>query len=197
MKTLNKIIFYVLSWTWGCIMTVIGAIGALGLLITGHKPKRFHHMIYFEVGRSWGGVNFGMFFFTSKGCGLSTKQHETGHGFQNAVLGPLFPFLVGLPSATRCLLYDFPTRKSKTKYCVILYIIISVVSIGLAVLTLLTIPWTVVFPIFLFLYGTALCGWLLFVETPKFDKGYVNYYSVWFEGQASRLGEKYCPSEVL
>jgi hypothetical protein len=34
----NKTLFYVLSWTWGIIMTLIGAIVALVLIIAGKKP---------------------------------------------------------------------------------------------------------------------------------------------------------------
>ena len=101
MKTFKTIIFWFLSLTWGLPMTLMGAIVAFVLLITGHKPKRFHHSIYFEVGENWGGFEAGGFFFTDKTPSLHTKQHESGHGLQNIVLGPLMPFVVSIPSAIR------------------------------------------------------------------------------------------------
>ena len=38
---------------------------------------------------------------------LHTKQHELGHTFQNAILGPFFIFLVSIPSAIRYWLHRF------------------------------------------------------------------------------------------
>ena len=29
------------------------------------------------------------------------------------------------------------------------------------------------------------------LEIPKYDKGYVDYDSIWFEGEASRLGDEF------
>ncbi len=98
---MKKAIFWALSWTWGIITTLMGTLIALALIIAGHKPKRFHGLVYFEVGEGWGGVNFGPFFFISHDCGLHAKQHEAGHGLQNVMLGPLMPFLVLIPSAAR------------------------------------------------------------------------------------------------
>ena len=140
MKTFKTIIFWFLSLTWGLPMTLMGAIVAFALLITGHKPKCFHHSIYFEVGENWGGFEAGGFFFTDKTPSLHTKQHESGHGLQNIVLGPLMPFVVSIPSAIR---YWYRRIKQKRNPNVVL---------------------------------------------PPYD-------SIWFEGQATRLGEKYFKEE--
>lgn len=48
MKTVKAIMFWLLSLTWGALMTLCGGVVALALLVTGHKPKRFHYLIYFE-----------------------------------------------------------------------------------------------------------------------------------------------------
>ncbi len=93
-------LFWLLSCTWGIIMTLIGAIAALALIITKHKPKIFHGLVYFEVGYNWGGVNLGAFFIVSNGQPLQTKQHEAGHGLQNIMLGIFMP-IIGIMSATR------------------------------------------------------------------------------------------------
>ena len=80
MKIIKAVLFWVISWTWGLPMTLIGGIAAVILMITGHKPRRFHYFIYFEVGEGWGGVEFGSFFIVNKGAGNGIKQHEAGHG---------------------------------------------------------------------------------------------------------------------
>lgn len=101
MKSSNYPLFYLLSFTWGIIMSFIGCIVAVVLLAMGYEPKRFHCMIYFEVGSGWGGVNLGCFFIVQKGSPLSRLQHESGHGLQNATLGVFMPFVVAIPSAIR------------------------------------------------------------------------------------------------
>lgn len=138
MKTLKVIGFWLLSWTWGLPMTLFGGLVALGLLITGHKPKRFHHFIYFEVGSNWGGFEAGCFFFANKNSSLHLKQHESGHGIQNIIFGWLMPFIVSIPSCVRYWYREIVVRTGKKKYS----------------------------------------------ELPPYD-------SIWFEGWATKLGEKY------
>lgn len=92
-------------------MTSIGFIGAVALLISGHKPKTYKGSVYFEVGKSWGGVNFGPFFFVDDKTTLHTVQHEWGHGIQNIIFGPLHVFLVAIPSAIRYHYRNFITSE--------------------------------------------------------------------------------------
>ena len=98
---MNSKKFWALSLTWGLVMTLIGAIIALGLILTGHKPKIHHCLIYFEVGKGWGGFNCGAFFFTNKNPSRHLLEHESGHGIQNIKFGWLMPFVVAIPSAIR------------------------------------------------------------------------------------------------
>lgn len=97
----NKVLYYVLSLTWGLPMTMIGAVVALCLVISGHKPKRWGGCIYFNVGKRWGGLELGLFFLTDKRDSESTKNHEFGHSIQNCRYGFLMPFIVCIPSAAR------------------------------------------------------------------------------------------------
>lgn len=138
MRTLKAILFWILSLTWGLPMTLVGIVCALALLITGHKPKRFHYFIYLEVGEGWGGFEAGCFFFCSKNSSLHLKQHEAGHGIQNIILGPLMPFIVSIPSAVRYWYREIVVRTGRKKYS----------------------------------------------DLPPYD-------SIWFEGWATSLGEKY------
>lgn len=133
---MKKILYWIVSLTWGGLMTFIGLIIAFVLLLTGHKPYKFGYTFYFKVGKSWGGLELGGLFITDSTPSLHTLCHEHGHGFQNLWWGPLFPFVIGIPSAIRYWYREIKYhRKGK-------------------------VPPT-------------------------------TYDSMWFEGQASRLGEKY------
>ena len=100
---MNKkvLLYYVLSFTWGLPMTLIGCIGMLVLICIGYKPKKFKHMYYIETKGSWGGVTLGCFIFTCKNPSQSLLEHESGHTLQNIMFGPLMPFLVAIPSCIR------------------------------------------------------------------------------------------------
>lgn len=108
---INKKIFYILSFTWGLPLTIVGGLVALVLLITGHKPKCFGWCLYFEVGEGWGGFEMGPIFLCSKTCSEHTKIHEFGHGIQNCYFGPLMIFVVCIPSAIRYWIREW--KKSK------------------------------------------------------------------------------------
>lgn len=129
--------FWVASLTWGCLMTLIGAVIALAMLVIGKKPRRFHYFIYFSIGEYWGGFNCGPFIFIDgdtakaheqcvraygKGSGWSLRmiQHETGHGLQNIMLGVFMPFVIAIPSCIRYwyreLKYYRRGKEPKTEY---------------------------------------------------------------------------------
>jgi len=101
MKDINKTLYFLLSFTWGLPMTLIGCIAAVAMIITGHKPKRFGWAIYFEIGKGWGGVNLGPVFICNRDSSDNLKAHEFGHSIQNCYFGPLMIFIVAIPSATR------------------------------------------------------------------------------------------------
>lgn len=98
---MRKILFYVLSCTWGIIMTVIGAVAAIILKARGYVPKKHGWCYHFEYGYGWGGVNLGIVMITSIAPSDHTKNHEHGHALQNCIWGPLMPFVIALPSAIR------------------------------------------------------------------------------------------------
>lgn len=141
MNKFKKVLFYILSFTWGLPMTLMGLFGGLFLMAKGIKPKRFNNNIYFEVGSHWGGLEAGMFFFTDTTPSLHTKQHEAGHGIQNIIFGFFMPFVVSIPSAIRY--------------------------------------W-----------------YRIYMRTNHPEVTLSSYDSIWFEGWATRLGEKYFPEDI-
>ena len=101
MKKLSKRAFYILSWTWGLPMTLIGAIVTLVLKIAGKEVKKWGYCYYVEVGKNWGGLELGMFFLKDSNPSTHTNNHEHGHAIQNCYWGILMPFVICIPSAIR------------------------------------------------------------------------------------------------
>lgn len=89
--------FYILNFTWGLPMNLIGFV-ALLLLLPFKRPYKYGPCLHIEIGRGWGGVNFGLIFITQKNASERLKMHEVGHAVQNAMYGFLMPFIVGIPS---------------------------------------------------------------------------------------------------
>ena len=106
-----RVPFLLLSVTWGLPMTLIGALSALLLLISGHKPKIFGCCVLFELPKISFGLSLGIFIIAPEGD-IPVKEHEHGHSIQNIYFGPFMPFCVGIPSVVR---YWYRKIKAKTK----------------------------------------------------------------------------------
>lgn len=119
-RTKKLICFYIISFTWGIIMSIIGLIVILFSLFF-KKVKTYHGRLYAVWGERWGGVELGCFFVCSKtGEYDSLMAHECGHTLQNCIWGPLMPFVVCIPSAIRYWYREFKYHKKglipPTKY---------------------------------------------------------------------------------
>ena len=126
MRALKIAGFWLLSLTWGCMMTIIGLLVALIMLCTGHRPHVFGYGFYFVVGKHWGGCELGVVFLVNKSPSLALLQHEAGHGVQNIIFGVLMPLIVasrprfgiGGVGGTRRAVIITPKRRSRrmTRY---------------------------------------------------------------------------------
>ena len=143
MKKIHYILYWLISLTWGCLLTYPGLIVALFLIITKHKVYKLGPNIYFKVGVGWGGLEFGPVFLVSKDSPDCTILHEAGHGIQNIMWGILMPFVISIPSAIRYWYREIIYRTNRTKYN----------------------------------------------KLPPYD-------SIWFEGQATKLGINYYYTEL-
>lgn len=112
---LKRILFYVMSFTWGGLMSLIGLLTILILLPFG-KLHTYHGRLYMRIGERWGGVELGCFFLCDKTAGEHTLAHECGHGLQNCLWGPLMPFVVCIPSAVRYWYREYIYRTDREKY---------------------------------------------------------------------------------
>lgn len=113
----HRWLYEVLIYTWGGIMSLIGLVAAgIMRVFGGSKAKRFAGgwTFYQEVGECWGGVSLGGNFFKDKNCtGEETCEHEFGHTFQNALLGPLAIVLAFVPSFVRYWYQTWADKKGK------------------------------------------------------------------------------------
>lgn len=119
MKTIknNPVLYYLLQFTWGLTMNIAGALTFAFLIIFKKKKvERYQNTLYISVGKTWGGCNLGMFFLTDRHAAGTTKMHEAGHGLQNAVFGPLFLFIVAIPSAIRYHYREWRRKKGLPNY---------------------------------------------------------------------------------
>ena len=98
---LNRTSYYILSFTWGLPLTLVGLAVSFLMIITGHRPKRYGWTWYFDAGENWGGSEFGICFVKARNEGDRICRHEFGHGIQNCIYGPLTPIIVNLPSSAR------------------------------------------------------------------------------------------------
>ena len=196
-RALQRAGYWLVSLTWGGLMTWTGAFIALVMLLSRHAPQKLGPNVYFEVGLGWGGMEYGAFFFVERNAARETILHEAGHGIQNLLLGPLMPFVVCIPSALRYWMRNCKTLAGKRVFsgavCLLLALLGAAGMIVAAMLGLSGGIWALFgVGLFLVLYAAALGVWMQAFEIPKYRYGaYVSYDGIWFEASATRLGEQY------
>ncbi len=90
--------------TYGFFQNLLGLL----LFIKNRKCKHafYHGAILTYHDGDWGGVSLGMFIFVNHKRGEEWSKpatvHEYGHTIQSLILGPLYLFVVGLPSFIWC-----------------------------------------------------------------------------------------------
>lgn len=120
-KYLTKKEFYTLSWTWGILMSLIGAIVCGSILLYGLITKKNYQLkkhgwcYYISIGKNWGGLELGIFFLCDSRESLSICWHEHGHGIQNCYWGILMPFVISIPSAIRYWYREFKYNRKGVK----------------------------------------------------------------------------------
>lgn len=111
-------LYYLLSFTWGLPMNIVGGLVALVLLCFRKKPKWYGWNLCFELPVNFG-LSLGIFFIAPIGGSTHTKNHEHGHSIQNAYFGPFSIGAVNVPSAVRFWIREIQSKrgnKPKTLY---------------------------------------------------------------------------------
>lgn len=120
----HRWLYYLMACTWGIIMTILGLIITLILgIVKIFIPKkvifkRYYWIYSITVGPEWwGGCEMGLMFLRDHNSSVNyINPHEFGHTFQNCLLGPLFPFIVAIPSAIRYWLREIFPKKIWAPY---------------------------------------------------------------------------------
>ena len=120
----HRWLYYFMACTWGIIMTILGCLITIILAIVKiFIPKkvifkRYYWIYSITVGPEWwGGCEMGLMFLRDHNSSVNyINPHEFGHTFQNCLLGPLFPFMVAIPSAIRYWLREIFPKKMWAPY---------------------------------------------------------------------------------
>ena len=186
-----KIFYYIIQWTWGIVMNIIGLCVFLFAKIKKYETYKYRNAICIVAPTNFGGLELGMFFIRGKD-NQSVCPHEYGHGIQNLWWGPLFPFVIAIPSAFRYWVRNFKNTEEKKDFATTVFVI---ALIPLCIITILSLclSWLAVAIIgfLLMCYLIGLFLWMMLKEIPKYNNyAYVPYDSIWFEGQATNLGTR-------
>lgn len=103
---MKKFLFYLIEFTWALPQNLVGGIAYL-ILSRKHEHERFHNsVITYVEKKGFGGVSIGIFIFINpdKKQDLlhDVRIHEYGHTIQSLFLGPVWPFIIALPSVIWC-----------------------------------------------------------------------------------------------
>lgn len=111
------ILYWIWSLTWNGFMTILGLFVTLfAIIFRKGRVRRNGYSIITVFGGNWGGLSLGAFSF----CGNYSESywyfeevrcHEFGHSLQGLIWGPLFIFVIGIPSVCRYLYYTIVTSR--------------------------------------------------------------------------------------
>lgn len=115
---MKRFLFWFVQCTWGILQTLVGAIL---LLCVSHKIEG--HVWYRKASASTvlstklsGAISLGAFIICFYAPDEDTYKHEFGHCIQSLILGPLFLFVIGLPSLIWCGCFDKYRQKHNISY---------------------------------------------------------------------------------
>jgi hypothetical protein len=142
----------------------------------------------FEFGECWGGLCLGPFQFVNKYATNKIKDHEYGHSIQNILFGPLFLFIVGIPSLVRCYLYNHKQTAKQLEYISFVCLIFLLLTFGLIMLAVaLRSVFLTVLSGAVFLYAVAIVTLLLIVFILKYFLVKLKRWMTWQKQQKKRI----------
>ena len=103
------VLFYILSWTWGILESLLGFLVILPIMLIG-RIYIFCNRLVVQTPKffgRWGWAALGCFAMVSynhKPNSIVIIQ-EFGHGIQNIIFGPFTLFIITIPAMIRYLVY--------------------------------------------------------------------------------------------
>ena len=114
---MKKALYIFAQCTWGCLQTLVGF---AVFLVNIRNPHYFYHGAVVTEWRMASSVSLGLFVFVTREMYFYDKVkhacptredalrrlrvHEYGHTIQSLLLGPLYLFVIGIPSSVWCFL---------------------------------------------------------------------------------------------
>lgn len=94
----NQLMYVLLQFTWGILQNLAGLVMFLACKMLGCKSKKYKNAVATKWNNKYGSVSLGMFLFVTDDEDETLLAHEYGHSLQSLFLGPLFFFVIGIPS---------------------------------------------------------------------------------------------------
>lgn len=185
-----KFIYYLLHWTWALPINIIGGIVCLICMCCKCPVQKYRNAVEIIVPWNFGGLEMGMFFIRGKDC-ASVAPHEYGHSIQTLWWGVFALLFISAPSCTRYWIREFKTPNARRCFLLVLMAAVALITliIGTPAAIFGSIFWGI-FALCFLAYGVGLVCWGLFIELPQYEIKKTKYDDVWFEGQATELGNR-------
>ena len=104
----NQIMYTLIQFTWGILQNLVGLVMFLVCKMLGCKSKKYKNAIATKWNNKYGSVSLGMFLFVTD---------DEDEELQSLFLGPLFLFVIGLPSICWAAFGDnYMKKHNKTYY---------------------------------------------------------------------------------
>ena len=119
---LKAFLFYLVQWTWGLPVNLVGGIAFLICTKILHRRwQRFGYAYIVYLPWNQGGLSMGLFIFIrdhhpKKEWTYNARIHEYGHTWQCLLLGPLYYLVIALPSAVWCNCFEGWRKKHGVSY---------------------------------------------------------------------------------
>ena len=116
-----RFLFYLVQFTWGLSVNLIGGIVFLILKAKGCRSERFcNAFIVYADKENFGGISLGLFIVMNskkqQPWKHDTRIHEYGHTIQCLLLGPLYWLVIAVPSAVWCNFFAAYRKKNNISY---------------------------------------------------------------------------------
>ena len=120
---MKTFLFYLIQWTWGLPVNLVGGIVYLICKAMGRKSEKFGYAWITYLPWNQGGLSLGLFIFMkadhpNKTWTYNTRIHEYGHTWQCLLLGVLYYPVIAIPSAVWCNFFEKYRQKNNVSYYV-------------------------------------------------------------------------------
>lgn len=118
---MKTFLFYLIQWTWGLPVNLVGGIIFLICKAMGRRSEKFEHAWITYLPWNQGGLSMGLFIFMKENhpnetWTYNTRIHEYGHTWQCLLLGVFYYPVIAIPSSIWCNFFEGWRRKHHKSY---------------------------------------------------------------------------------